>query len=408
MRPHPSAPQRWRRALQALFVAVALALLAAPMVVQVVRPYEPRRGENRVPAALPPAPASLAALPAWTAGIDAWLKDHFGLRKTYLDALDQIQYRVFGTFASPQILPGREGRIFLASHVGGEANRNSLILSVCGVRPTAASHQDMVRSLAEVLARSDAASQGRTLAVLVPDASVLYPQHLPAWLERRCRAAQPLLEGIMAALPEALRPRVVNLRPLLSALDPATPAVPRRNFHWDGDGPLRSAQWIAEEVLGRRPAFEMPTRMERKRSDITGFFPGLLLDGDVVEPDLARAGVAACYGAPCFEAALGPEAARVLSDLRRFDSKAPQGRLLLLTDSFGSFIAGGFTPYFREVMQVSTNNLPQLTAEQRARFRRAAIEEYRPDVTLLLFSDWGASYIWDILLRDLLPPGDPR
>jgi hypothetical protein len=54
-------------------------------------------------------------------------------------------------------------------------------------------------------------------------------------------------------------------------------------------------------------------------------------------------------------------------------------------------------------MHVSTNNLPQLSAEQRARFRRAAIEEYRPDVTLLLFSDWGASYVWDILLRDLLP-----
>lgn len=57
-----------------------------------------------------------------------------------------------------------------------------------------------------------------------------------------------------------------------------------------------------------------------------------------------------------------------------------------------------FTPYFREVMHVSTNNLPQLSAEQRARFRHAAIKGYRPDVTLLLFSDRGASYIWDILL----------
>ena len=392
-----------RRLLQRLFVLAALVILAAPAVMQFAIRSEPRRGENRAPAAFPASPATLAALPAWTAGVDAWLRDHFGLRKRYLDALDQIHYRVFGSFSSPQILMGREGRIFLASHVAGEGYRNSLIRTSCGAGVPAARYEEIARSLAAVLERSDAASPARHLAVLVPSAAALYPSQLPAWLERQCRAASPLLERIVAALPDPLRARVVNLHPLLAALDPATPGIPRQNFHWAGIGPLRSAAWIAETKLERHAAFPMPTRVVRARSDITGFFPGVRIAGDVTVANAAEAGVVSCIGPPCFEAALGADVARLLEDLRRYDGPGQEGRLLMLTDSFGAFVAEGFTPYFRQVVQVSLNNLPQLSGEQRARLRRALMEEYRPDVTLFLVHDWAATYAWDIMLRDLLP-----
>lgn len=393
----------WRRGLQGLFVALALAILAAPAVVQVVKRGEVRRAENRPPAALPARPASLAGVPAWTAGIDAWLKDHFGLRNRYVDALDRINYRVFGGFTSPQILMGREGRIFLASHVAGEGYRNSLILTSCGEAVPQARREEIARGLAALLERSDAAGPARAVAVLVPSSAALYPQELPAWLERRCRGAPPLLDGIVAAMPETLRPRVLNLHPLLAGMDPATPAIPRNHFHWAGAGPLRSAQWISEEVLGRAPAFPLPTRVARERSDITGFFPGLRIEAEMTLSDEQRAGVSACIGPPCFGAELGAEAARLLEDLRRYDSPAPQGRLLMLTDSFGSFAASGFTPYFRQVVQVSLNNVPLLSAGQRAQLREALMAQYRPDAVLFLVHDYAAIYYWDILLRDLLP-----
>lgn len=407
MRRDPAGPHRllaWRRVLQGLFVAAALAILAAPIVVQFGLRSEPRRGENRAPAAFPALPGSPGAVPAWTAGIDAWLKDHFGLRKRYLDALDQLQFRLFGAFGSPQILLGREGRVFLASHVAGEGYRNSLILTSCGAAVPQARREEIGRSLAALLARSDAASPAtRTLAVLVPSSAALYPRELPAWLERRCRLAPPLLDGIVAAVPEALRPRVLNLRALMAGLDPATPAIPRSHFHWAGTGPLRGTQWIAEEALGRAPAFPLPTRRVRDRSDITGFFPGLRIEAEMTVADEAKAGVTACIGPPCLEAALGAETARLLDDLRRYDSPAPDGRLLLLTDSFGAFAAAGFTPYFREVVQVSLNNLPYLSAGQRAHLRRALFDQYRPDATVYLLHEFSANYYWDILLRDLLP-----
>ena len=400
---HGHRQRAWRGWLERAFVLVTLAILVAPMFVQFALRSEPRRGENRAPATFPASPASVAALPAWTAGVDAWLRDHFGLRKRYLDVLDQIHYRVFGGFSSPQILMGRDGRIFLASHAAGEGYRNSLIRTSCGVGVSVARLQEIAGSLAMVLERSEAASPARHLVVLVPSASALYPSELPAWLERQCRASAPLLDGIVGALPGPVRARVVNLHPLLAALDPATPGIPRLNFHWAGIGPLRSAAWIAETSLGRRAAFPMPTRVVVERSDINFFFPGVRLAGEVTVANAAQAGVASCLGSPCFEATLGADVARLMEDMRRYEGPGPEGRLLLLTDSFGAFVAEGFTPYFREVVQVSLNNLPQLSGEQRARLRRALLEEYRPDVTLFLVHDYAATYAWDIILRDLLP-----
>ena len=404
--PQDSARRRDHRVgawLQRLFVLAALVILAAPMVVQFAVRSEPRRGENRAPAARPAWPASVGALPAWTAGMDAWLRDHFGFRNRTLDALDQVQFQAFRAFTSPQIVMGREGRIFLASHDARERYRNSLIRVACGAGVPAGQTAQIAAALAAVLERSDAAGAGRSMAVLVPSASVLYPSQLPAWLERQCRSATPLIEGITAALPAAMAPRVVNLRPVLAALDPATPAIPRYNFHWDGIGPLRAAAWMAETQLGRRAGFILPTRVVRKRSDLKGFYPGLRLSVDVTEADEGRAGVATCLGPRCFEAALGAEAAVLMDELARYEGPGQEGRLLLLTDSFGAFVAAGFTPYFREVVQVSLNNLPQLSGEQRARLRRALLEEYRPDVTLFLVHDYAATYAFDIMLRDLLP-----
>ena len=393
-----------RRVMQRLFVVAALAILAAPMVVQFALRSEPRRGENRAPAALPAWPGSLAAVPGWSAGVDAWLKDHFGLRKRYLDVLDQIHYRVFGGFASPQILMGREGRIFLASHGAGEEHRNSLIRIACGAAVAPDRPQAIARALATVLERTDAAGAGRSVAILVPSASALYPAQLPPWLERQCRQATPLAESVAAAMPADMKARVASLYPVLAGLGPATPAIPRHNFHWDGAGPRRAGPWIAETLLGRRPAFALPTRPVRLRSDITGFFPGLRIEEEVVQVEEAKAGVATCIGPPCFEAVLGAEAARLMEDLRRHDSPLAQGRLLLLTDSFGRFVAADFTPYFGQVVQVSLNNLPLLSAAQRDRLRRALIAEYRPDTIVYLVHDFAATYYWDVLLRDLLPP----
>ena len=394
----------WRRMLQGLFIAAALVILAAPMVVQFAQRDAPRRVENRPPTEQPAMPTSLAGLPAWTAGIDAWLKDHFGFRNSYVDALDQIHYWAFGAFTSPQILMGREGRVFLASHAAGEGYRNSLVLTSCGAAVPQARREDIARGLGMVLERTDAASPAtRALAILVPSSAALYPQHLPGWLEQQCRRAPPLLDGIVAAMPEALRPRVLNLRPVLAGMDSATPAIPRTHFHWLGAGPRRSAQWIAEEALGRLPAFPLPTRVMRRRSDITGFFPGLRLEAEVTLADEERAGVVVCTGPSCIDAAVGPEATRLLDDVRRYDSPAPDGRLLLLTDSFGAYVASGFTPYFRQVVQVSLNNLPRMPAGDRARLREALIARYRPDTLLFLVHDYAATYYWDILLRDLLP-----
>jgi hypothetical protein len=393
-----------RVALQLVFVLVSLAILYSPMVLQVVGRSGPRSGENRPPAASPESPRSIADLPRWTAAVDAYLKDRFGLRNQLVDLHDRLLFYVFNTFNSGQILAGHDGRLFLTSHSADEASRNSLIQESCGFGIAAGQWDTVAHGFAEVLART-AGPGPDTRIVLVPSSAALYRDQLPSWLQRQCALGTRPAVGIAARLPEGVRPRFIDLFPIMEQVNREAPAIPRRNFHWDGLGPLRSAEWLSETILGRRRAFSLPGRTVSKPSDLSGFFPGIRLQNDVFEPDYAAAGVTPCYGPACFPG-LG-ETARVLQSLQKFTGPAPDGRLLLITDSYGDYAAGSFVEYFQEVWQVSINNLLLLGPEQRARLRQEIFDGYRPDKVLLLFHDRNGFYLWDWLLRGIYPWGTP-
>ena len=105
-------------------------------------------------------------------------------------------------------------------------------------------------------------------------------------------------------------------------------------------------------------------------------------------PRFAESGVEECHGAACFPQ-LG-EIAQVLGDLSRYRNRgdqAGQGRLLILSDSFGAEVTGYFSEYFGEVWQIGTNNVAQLDAEKVGRVRRILLDEYRPDVVVFVYHD---------------------
>ena len=81
-----------RRVMQLLFVVAALAILAAPMVVQFALRSEPRRGENRAPAALPAWPGSLAGVAGWSAGVVGM---SMGMAGVYADAPGALRPSAF-------------------------------------------------------------------------------------------------------------------------------------------------------------------------------------------------------------------------------------------------------------------------------------------------------------------------
>lgn len=385
-----------RRYLQGAFILTMLALLSLPIARQVPAGAPARPGENRSLAPLPALPRNVAALHVWPEAMDLFLQDHFGLRNQLVDWNDQLLFRVFGQFASAQILTGQNGRIFLASHIAGEANRNSLIYQSCGVQQPEATLDRIASGWAELLART-AGSAPDTRAVIVPSSAALYPEQLPPWLARLCASGRRMTAAVKERLPADLRDRFIDPYPVLAGLGSAKPAIPRRNFHWAGVGPLHTAAWVAEAVLGRAPAAALPGQDAMMPSDLSGFFPGLSLTQPIFEADYAAAHIAPCLGYPCFTELDGDE--RVLLDVRKYRNANAPGRLLLLTDSYGAFVAGGFAPYFAEVWQLSINDLPLLSPESRARLHAHLITEFAPDVVLLLFHDGSATYMADRLLR---------
>ena len=117
--------------------------------------------------------------------------------------------------------------------------------------------------------------------------------------------------------------------------------------------------------------------------------PGIELSGEIVEPDLEASGIKACFGALCIPE-LG-DAGQVLIDVTHFTNPAaPERRLVILSDSFGSKISPWYARYYREVAQVSTNNVAALRPEQVAAFKAALLNAPAGTDLLLLFHDGSA------------------
>jgi hypothetical protein len=384
--------------LQLLFVALVAAVLCLPMLIELFATTGLRPGENRAPVPPPLMPKTLAEVALWPAKADAYLKDYFGLRSLLVDLHDQILFHIFGAFNSSQVLSGRRGRIFLASHSAATDTQYSLIQTSCGFGIPQPEMDAAIKGWAEVLRRATARSQDARL-IIVPSAAALYPEQLPTWLFRQCEHGVRPAEAIARGLPPFLQPRLTDPFPIMKNMH--QPAIPVYNFHWDGRGPKEVAEWLSENVLGRHRAFALTGDIVHKPSDLTGFFPGVRLDNEVFEPNVEAAHVTACYGSSCFPR-LG-SAGAILEDMRRYHGPAAEGRLLLITDSFGAFVASDLTPYFRDVWQTSINNIHLLTPAQKAQFRETFLAEYRPETVLLLFHDGAAIFHWMRILDDVYP-----
>lgn len=91
----------------------------------------------------------------------------------------------------------------------------------------------------------------------------------------------------------------------------------------------------------------------------------------------------------------------MLGDISRFeDATSSAPRLLILSDSFGSGIAGYFAPYFSSVWHVSVSNVSRLSPAQLNKIGAAVYDDYAPDHILYVFHDFSIQY-FDTFLRPL-------
>jgi hypothetical protein len=371
----------------ALKIAV-VAILSVPAVASLTLDRKPGE-ENRALASLPPMPRSLDAALKAPAAFTAWVNDSFGYRAALVALNNRLRFKLFREFPSDMLIAGHNDRYFLAKHVPTWVPALG-IAQVCGnMGKPEADTQEYFNALF-----ADFAAAGlHPRLLIVPSAPVLYPADLPASLAPNCSRSDTPAAVVLASprLNESARAQIFYpLEEMRRIKDKAT-LFPKTWFHWTGEGLDEVARLSLEHFWPRNgapgPALKVGSTVAR--SDMSHLVPGIELAGNIVEPDLEASGIKACFGALCIPE-LG-DAGQVLGDITRFTNPAaPARRLVILSDSFGSKVSPWYARYYREVAQVSTNNVGALRPDQVAAVRAALLNDPAGTDLLLLFHDGSA------------------
>src|SRR5580658_3979395 len=223
--------RRYRR----YFAIVAFMLLAAPLIVGIVRPDNPdlilREGRR-----LTPAPAAPTTFEDWLSlpkEVDAYLKDRFGLREKMIRLHKDLTKPIIPE-GNPIVLIGRNGHMFLKLENMLQQSAG-LLLRDKSVSDTA----DTLASMRDALARRGI----RFLVAVPPNASTIYPDDLPVWARSGGRKTEYdlLLEDLAAR-----GVKTVDLRPLMTAAQSQGPAYYLHDTHWTPRGALAAFNAIAE------------------------------------------------------------------------------------------------------------------------------------------------------------------
>lgn len=347
--------------------------------------------ENRKLAPPPSLPASWQQFLAVPAQADAWINDHFGMRRSLINLNNWLRFSLFREFPSVQMASGRHGRMFLAAHAANHPPYSAMT-NVCGgdavASPGTVSYFNTLFADFERMGL-----QPRVM--IVPTAPAVHSGDVPRWLAPRCAANDTAPAKVLAdpELSPVARERIFYPLQEMRALADNENIYPKTWFHWSGSGLGEVAKLSVQHFWGLPaqvlPA--LPTRSEWRRSDVDHLVPGVDLVSLIVEPDFEAARIKACYGAACF-----PEFApyhQYLNDVSRFSNPAaPDRRLLIVSDSFGSKVSGWYARHYRTVEQVATNAVDQLKDEEVESLKRVLLRDPQHTDILFLYHDGGAVY----------------
>lgn len=374
---------------------LSVALLAVPAVLGALHDTGTTT-ENRFLAAFPEKPQSLSAVLSFPPKVDAWVNDHIGLRSHLIALNNTLRYALFGELPSTQTVLGQNQRIFLASHQA-KGLYYSAIWGPCGVNLAKPSRY------AQQINRFDAAMRQHGVDAklyIPPSAPVVHGKDLPGWLATQCAAQPPALQQILAEAVLAPAAQARTLHPLQAMADAPFAIFPSSWFHWGGKGAqygadLSIAHFWPQDRSGAAPLVSHPTEVP---SDMGHLFPGLSFPSEVEAIDLAASGVSACTAPDCFPEL--PSIGQAPGAARYRNPKAPNPKLVLVTDSFGLAVGAWYAQYYQDVWLVPTNHFFQRSAPDLAAVRDALLPK-GPTTQRTLFIYHDMSILSDRIPTDL-------
>lgn len=363
--------------------------------------------ENRYLANFPAAPHSWAETLQYPAKIDLWISDHLGWRNELIGMNNYVRFHLFHQFPTRQLLLGRHGRLLMATYNTVDPVYSG-VLAVCGY----GSSDDGNAALVAQINLFDATLRAHGLdgrLMIAPTPPLVYREELPGWLQRRCASAQVPMQRALASPQLQGREHIFYPLPDFLAAKQSMAIFPVSWFHWGGDGARLAAELSAQRFWGAQPqaAPELHSTIQRLPSDLSNLMPGVTLDSSVKLVDFAASGVQECHGATCY-----PELSDVMAKLwgvnRYRHDGAPLPRLVMVTDSYGLQLAPWYARYYRDVVQVATNDLTQLAPEERRRLARFLFQQPGPQDLIFVYHDatvqGGGRIATD--LGQLFPPPD--
>ncbi|WP_306116602.1 MULTISPECIES: hypothetical protein [unclassified Roseovarius] len=293
-----------------------LMLIAVPMLIHLARQAPVDAGaENRSLAATP----SLAGIRAdWTAfpeTVNAWMRDHFGLRRSYLKIGFELE-KVLPSSADFKAVRGDDGWIFNTLNAALALHR--------GLLPFSAGEADAWLDGLELIEARAEASGAVFIAAVAPNKHSIYPEYLSNY--PRQVAGETRLDEVQRRARDRDLP-LIDLRPALRAAKSDTKVYYQTDSHWTDLGAYTGFVDLRRALVERGidvPDIPRDALRLREVTDFQGDLYGLLGEEN---------------GPPESITAVRPPHAR----------GAKAGSILLIGDSFITQIAKYFEGTFEKV-----------------------------------------------------------
>jgi hypothetical protein len=240
-----------------LLLAMALsAYLSLPLLASILDIGKSSEAVEKHPLApLPGFPDDVSAALAYPRALGNYIQDNFGLKR-YLAFVPALKYRFVEGVVVNKVIVGKERWLFYSGEDSIPKHRGLICLS-----------GERMQALASRLAALRAATEaygGKFVFAIAPDKQSIYPEYLPAWMQRigPCSVYD---QAVRAARTSGVA--VVDLRPvLLGAKANGDRVYHKTDTHWNEKGASIAAAGILAQAGVRLNTDDLPKPVSATRT----------------------------------------------------------------------------------------------------------------------------------------------